>query len=353
MQGPFPVSACCLLHGLQVPGAEPELRAFLAEGEVPKQQTRQLGQGLQPMFAGLLLLHSAPEHLLQGQVQVEHLAHRPGVALLQDAFGQPFTQVGDAGRLLSEGRVPVALGVEAIELVVELGAEHAAGRFRGGVQVGARVNRFQDAQEVFEVVRQAVSLVGIEFRVRGDRALEAVQAFPADTGRGQGVVELAEIAIAVQKSEVGLADYDVVRGRVVVQLLVPFLHEMTVHLLDVMAVHDVQDLVPHFLTVAAATEGTEHQPHPEPVFRLLVVDRRKAAGEALLGVTELPGLGVVVALPVELPDGGKAQPGVEQGQCVRVPLCRLEQVMAEVEAVHEGPGASAHLRFYDLVGELP
>ena len=55
---------------------------------------------------------------------------------------------------------------------------------------------------------------------------------------------------------------DVIGRRVIVQLLVPLLHPGPVLLLDVVPVHDVQDLVAHRLGVAAAADRAQHGAHP-------------------------------------------------------------------------------------------
>ena len=113
---------------------------------------------------------------------------------------------------------------------------------------------------------------------------------------------MIHVAIAVQKGQVGLTDDNVIGGGVVVQFLVPLLHEAPVHLLEMIAVHDMQDLITHLLTLTTATQGAQHQSHPGPAWGMLGIDISQAGGEPLLRVTQFTGLGVVVTLPVQLAD---------------------------------------------------
>ncbi len=59
----------------------------------------------------------------------------------------------------------------------------------------------------------------------------------------------AVVALGLQEGDEGFADGHVVGCGVVVQLLVPVLHPCAPLLPDVVAVHDVQDLVPHRLII--------------------------------------------------------------------------------------------------------
>ena len=92
------------------------------------------------------------------------------------------------------------------------------------------------------------------------------------------------------------------QGGVVMQLLVPFLHEMAGNLLDVMAMHDIEHLIPDFLAFAAPSQGRQDQTDQSMIFCGPAIARGKFAGETVQGVTQITGLGVVVSLPVELSD---------------------------------------------------
>ena len=78
----------------------------------------------------------------------------------------------------------------------------------------------------------------------------------------------AVVAVGFQEGDVGLADADVVGRRVVVQLLVPLLHPGAVLLLDVVAVHDVQDLVPHLRASALRMLGQPPRNQPQMSLQL-------------------------------------------------------------------------------------
>src|SRR5271166_5194649 len=79
-------------------------------------------------------------------------------------------------------------------------------------------------------------------------------------------------------------------------------------------------------------------------------DAGQPLGEPLLGATEFAGLGVVAPLPVELARGAVAQPGEQQRQRLLVVLYPFQQVVTEVEAVHQGPGAGPLFGTDNLVG---
>src|SRR6516225_5978927 len=55
-------------------------------------------------------------------------------------------------------------------------------------------------------------------------------------------------------------------------------------------------------------------------------------------MSQFAGLGIVIALPGELSDGGKTQVDVNEGKAVESATHPVEQVMAEVESVHQRPG---------------
>ena len=59
--------------------------------------------------------------------------------------------------------------------------------------------------------------------------------------------------------------------------------------------------------------------------------------EAFLGMTQFPGLGIVIALPVKLPNCRKAKPYKQQGLALQVTAKAAQQVMAQVEPVHQSP----------------
>src|SRR5581483_7442841 len=99
-----------------------------------------------------------------------------------------------------------------------------------------------------------------EIRFGADGSLKSCEAFAGNAALLKGFVEAIEIAAASQEFEVGLANDDIVRSRVVVQFLVPFFEEMSADFLEVVAMHDLKDLVTNALTVATPANGGKHEP---------------------------------------------------------------------------------------------
>ena len=91
-----------------------------------------------------------------------------------------------------------------------------------------------------------------ETRVSPNWPFETFKPFASDTAFLQGLEIPFQVAVASQEFDVGFTDDDVIRSRIVMQLLVPFLKEMPTDLLEVMPVHDLEDLVTDTLPVAAA-----------------------------------------------------------------------------------------------------
>mmetsp|Transcript_8146 Transcript_8146/g.20883 ORF Transcript_8146/g.20883 Transcript_8146/m.20883 type:complete len:252 (+) Transcript_8146:30-785(+) len=136
----------------------------------------------------------------------------------------------------------------------------------------------------------------------------------------------------------------------------PLLHPGALDLLDVVAVHDVEDLVADLLAIAAAAQHAHHEAHP--LLRLargVGVRFGDGAGEAVLRRGEDAWLRVVVALPGDVAVAAVAQAHVDVRRGVRgvhllTPLPvehALQQVRALVVAVHEGPHRG-RLRLDDL-----
>ena len=160
-----------------------------------------------------------------------------------------------------------------------------------------------------------------------------------------------------QEREVRLTDHHIVGRGVVVQLLMPFLDEVAGRLLETIAVHDVQNLIAHALPLAAAPQRREHLPRPEAR-----TDQRDAgptspdAGQprrqTILGMAQFARLGVVAPLPIELADGAEAQPGEQQRQRILVVLRLAQQIVTQIEAMHQRPRAGSLLGADDLLGEI-
>mmetsp|Transcript_20853 Transcript_20853/g.62749 ORF Transcript_20853/g.62749 Transcript_20853/m.62749 type:complete len:211 (-) Transcript_20853:1862-2494(-) len=201
-----------------------------------------------------------------------------------------------------------------------------------------------DAQIVLEVVDEGVFLVPEVLRLFRDLAVEALHPVTSDAVAVEDLPVGSIITIATQERQVRLADADVIRRGVVMQLLVPLLHPGAVLLGDVVAVHDVQNLVADLLCVTAAADAAEHEAHPLLGHTICVgMCLCDGVGEAVLSLPEDAGLRVVVALPRELAAAAVAQPHEDGGHGLRqaplthhLPLLHLvQQVAGLVEAVHQ------------------
>src|SRR5579859_127348 len=111
-----------------------------------------------------------------------------------------------------------------------------------------------------------------EIGVASNGTLKALQPFTGDAAFLQGFMKTVQMAVAAQKFQVSLANDDVVRSCVVMQLLVPFLEEMPAHLLEVMAMHDLQDFVTDPLTIPATTDGRQHEPIKRPALSIAAIE---------------------------------------------------------------------------------
>ena len=76
--------------------------------------------------------------------------------------------------------------------------------------------------------------------------------------------------------------------------------------------HDLEDFISDSLPFTAVPHGREQQTRKRSKGRLLLVELSHARGKTLLGMAELPGFGVIVTLPVQLTQGGVAEPDKEQ-----------------------------------------
>src|SRR6266511_3043949 len=181
-----------------------------------------------------------------------------------------------------------------------------------------------------------------------DRALETSQPFPCHTTGKQRLVVLIQSPITAQERQIRFADDNVVGRGVVVQFLVPFLDEPAGHFLDVVAVHNLENLIPDALTLAAAAYTRQHQPDQVAVLGLLAKGGGQFQGEAVLGVSQFARFGVVIALPIKLADGGKAEPDKQGRPPVPLVANLVNQIVTEVKAVHQRPTMIAHLAVHDL-----
>ena len=129
----------------------------------------------------------------------------------------------------------------------------------------------------------------------------------------------------------------------------PLLVEVTGALRDVMAVHDVQDLITDALSIARPLAYHAHDLAEQVSTAqdlLAVVDakrililRRDLLGEADLRVLQLPRLRVVPLLPGQLPDEAVAEPDKDHAGVVDVSQIDLvaDHVPAPEVTMHQRP----------------
>ena len=210
----------------------------------------------------------------------------------------------------------VAAAVLGHPRVVERGADAAetlVGRLDALDEVRAGVNRLENLQVVLEILDEGNLLAGTRGWLLLDGAFVGLEASAVDAALGENAPVLGDVHVGLEEGEVSLADDDVVRGGVVVELLVPLLHPDTLHLLDVVAVHDVENLVANLLTLATLAtlaDGAEHQPGHVPQMGRVAEELGDDPGELGLRGGQLAGLDVVVALPRELAVGRVPEPDV-------------------------------------------
>src|ERR1700746_2312307 len=101
--------------------------------------------------------------------------------------------------------------------------------------------------------------MGNELRLAADGALKAFEPLASNAAGFKSSIEAVELAIAAQELEKSLANDDVIRGGVVVKFLMPFLEEMPADFLNMMAVHDIEDLISDALTITTASDGSQGQ----------------------------------------------------------------------------------------------
>ena len=284
------------------------------------------------------------QRLLQREIEIEEffdharvrLAVQPRMEMQADAsdFRDEF---GDSGvRVFEIVQHPVQCAARAAVKQMPASVD-------GREQVGAGMNGLEQHQVVAEIVEQAVLQVRVPLGLIRDGPFEVGETFLGDATRQQCFLVTVVVAIRVEEREVGFADDHVVGRRVVVQLLMPLLHPGAADFLDVVAVHDLENLVADALAVAAAPETREHLADEIAIGGLLRERCSEARGETILRVGQLFRLGIVIALPVELTDRGVAQPDKQSGPGVADIAGFLDQLVTKIEAVHQRPAVRASL----------
>src|SRR5260370_13086093 len=130
-----------------------------------------------------------------------------------------------------------------------------------------------------------------------DRALEVLEPFAGDAAGLKSLIETVEVTVRAEDLEEGFTNDDIVRGGVIMKFLMPFFQKMTAALLDVMPVHDVQDLIANALPLSATADCSQGQAEQWPDSGLGPVDVSQLRGEAVLGIGQFAWFGIVIALP--------------------------------------------------------
>ncbi len=294
--------------------------------------------------------HRDPEQILQRQIQKKKVS---GVPLSgRDGFTETSPGLGDCPDHVFDGPVPVLTRLNVPDETLKVTVQERDGRLYRGMEIGARMDLLEDRQKLSKIVEQRFLQIADEIGVRNNGPFIASQAFLGDPSGFQGRVKTIQIAVVPQEFEICFADHDVVGGRIVVKLLVPFFHEMAGDFLDMVAMHNMEDLVADPLPLAASSQGGQHEPDKPAALRFRDVQPGDFVCQSVQCVRQLPWFGVEVALPVQLSDGGKTKPHKNKGHAVCRARGPVEKIMAQIETVHEGPGMVPRFSFDDGVGHI-
>ncbi len=149
---------------------------------------------------------------------------------LLDPGGQTRRQaaagLGDLAHRIGEGDLAVPVVPNPPEQALGVAIQAGLGGVDGGLQIGAGVDRAQDARVLLEVVNQGVLEMRDKHRVTADRPLEGLKALPGDPALLELLVKPVQVPVRVKGLKIGLAEDDVVRRGVVMEFLVPFFEEV-------------------------------------------------------------------------------------------------------------------------------
>mmetsp|Transcript_164764 Transcript_164764/g.528621 ORF Transcript_164764/g.528621 Transcript_164764/m.528621 type:complete len:232 (-) Transcript_164764:1334-2029(-) len=199
----------------------------------------------------------------QRQVEIQAVACRAHAAACQ-----PGPRFGDAAEHREQAVLAgAALRVDGFEDASQVSIQAARG-VQALLEIGPGVHVLQNLEVVLELVDQAVLDGREEDGLLQDRPLESLQALPRDAMPFKVLVEEGEAAVGAQELQVGLANVNVIRRGVVVQLLMPLLHEVALALLQLILLHDHENVVPDSLAVVGST-STWHAREQQPPHQAL------------------------------------------------------------------------------------
>mmetsp|Transcript_10005 Transcript_10005/g.17422 ORF Transcript_10005/g.17422 Transcript_10005/m.17422 type:complete len:689 (+) Transcript_10005:2245-4311(+) len=310
LSGPELVPAGAVLDGAapQVEAPGPLVQTGPAEDALVQHQVDHVDQRIAVQRRHVRALHGRFEEALEGGVEEEQVA----LAGEHAAHGADQTVAG--GRELAGDpplvRVPHDVVEPADGLVVAGLLEGPLGHLGGEADVRAAVHAADGPQVVLHVVDQLRQVLGVVL----DGVGQASQVLARDLVVVPQVLPEVALVARVEEVQVRLPDVHVVNRRVLVQLLMPLLEELVVDagpvaLLDPVSSHDVQDLQPDGLGLAAsAAEVRDHHSGEAAAVRVRAEDGHvgRALGDLVLEMGEVTRL--IVPSPVPLDDTYVVQP---------------------------------------------
>mmetsp|Transcript_9937 Transcript_9937/g.45394 ORF Transcript_9937/g.45394 Transcript_9937/m.45394 type:complete len:286 (-) Transcript_9937:1730-2587(-) len=224
---------------------------------------------------------------------------------------------------------------------------------RRGVEIRAGVHSLEGAEVLLQVAGETLVLVRLERRLAADFAIVASHALLGDAVGVEMVPVDGDVAVRGDELDERLADGHVVGGRVVVELLVPLLHEAA-HAFVVSLHHE--NLVANALTdvaVTAAADGGHDEAGDVAHPGVVLVQSRELRRALELRRGNLPGLDVVIVVPHQLPERHEAEPNRHRHQTrLALTLALGDQVGRGVVSVHERLGGT-RLRVADVIHGSP
>src|SRR3990172_3447282 len=144
-----------------------------------------------------------------------------------------------------------------VHMTTDIAVQKMAGGIHCNFQVIGRMNGLNYFQVVFKIMNQPILKIWHKLRLSDNGPFKSAEPFTCKPCCLAGVVKHLDIAVTSQKRQVSLANNNVVRGCVVVELLMPLFHKMAGPLFDFVAVHDVEDFVTNPLALTAVSAATQ------------------------------------------------------------------------------------------------
>mmetsp|Transcript_54501 Transcript_54501/g.116428 ORF Transcript_54501/g.116428 Transcript_54501/m.116428 type:complete len:451 (+) Transcript_54501:2165-3517(+) len=209
-------------------------------------------------------------------------------------------QIGEAG---------ATHAADGLDLALEIARQGPAGVVQGQTEVQSVVDAPQNAQVAFKVADEAAPVGVDHVRLCGDGPAVGGEALLVDAVIGEHLPVLPHVAIGLQILDDGPADADIFWGGVVVQFLMPLFVVGAMDLLDVVGVHDDENLVSDLLASGATTtHGCKSPSDPHTATRMGLPQLGHSARDLIGGASQHPGLCAGVALPGQEPLEGESLP---------------------------------------------